>query len=145
MLISIKKAPTPQYSPAFYRYTRIPNIMKTEDINKINEATLVLRHFVDLSARLLPFLDELQRKPNPTLEELRDRNKIIDVYKNYTFDTCTSIALLNSNILDLIKESFEAICLSSSFLRTNGKNKSLKNFMEEYHRLTENWYLTISN
>ena len=119
--------------------------MKTKDISRINEANLILRHFVNLSARLLPFLDELQRKKNPSLTELRDRNKIIDVYENYSFDTCTSEKLLNSNILDLIKETFEALTHSTYYHKANTKNKILCDFLKEHKRLSDDWYYINSN
>ena len=119
--------------------------MKTKDISRINEANLILRHFVNLSARLLPFLDELQRKKNPTLTELRDRNKIIDVYENYRFNTCTSEKLLNSNILVLIKETFETLTHSSYYLNPNTKNHCLRNFLTEHKRLSDDWYQINAN
>lgn len=119
--------------------------MKAKEIDKINEANLVLRHFLDLSARLLPFLDELQRKKNPTLEELNNKNKIIDVFENYNFDTKTSEMLLDSDILELIKKSFDHISESSYFLRPSQKNNILNKFLNEYRRLSDNWYHISTN
>jgi len=120
-------------------------IMKAEEIDKINEANLILRHFVDLSARLLPFLDELQRKKDPSLEELKNRNKIITVFQNYNFDTHTSEMLIGSNILELIRKTFENISQSSYFLKPGQKNGTLHHFLDEYHRLTDNWYHVSTN
>lgn len=113
--------------------------MKAQQITHVNEALLVLRHFIQLSAKLLPFLDELQRKPSPSEKEKIDRLKIIDVYKNYNFDTRTSELLLNSNILELIKHSFENIAHENIPHRRRPNNRTLKNFLLEYNRLKENW------
>ena len=114
-------------------------IMKSIEINKLNEANLILRHFLDLSARLLPFFDELQRKKNPSMQELQSKNKIIDVFESYKFDTQTSELLINSNILQLIKNSFDQIAQTSYFLKPGQKNKALCHFLQEYHRLSEKW------
>ena len=119
--------------------------MNAEEIDKLNEANLVLRHFVDLSARLLPFLDELQRKKNPTLEELKNKNKIIDVFESYNFDTRTSEMLIGSNILELIKKSFDHISQTSYFLRPGQKNGVLSKFLNEYRRLSDNWSFASTN
>ncbi|MCH2230515.1 MAG: hypothetical protein MK105_09235 [Crocinitomicaceae bacterium] len=113
--------------------------MRSYDISKVNEANFVLKHFIDLSARLLPFLDELQRKRELSLEECDNRNKIMDVFENYQFDTRTSELLINSNILDLICKAFNDIRTTSYFLRPNQKNKMLARFLLEYRRLNENW------
>ncbi len=119
--------------------------MKADEIARLNEANLVLRHFVNLSAKLLPFLDELQRKKNPTLQELNNKNKIIDVFENYNFDTRASEMLIGSNILELIKKSFENISQTSYFLKPGQHNRALRQFLNEYHRLNDNWFQNSSN
>jgi len=113
--------------------------MKSADIHRVNKANFVLRHFIDLSARLLPFLDELQRKKELSLEECNNRNKIIDVFENYEFETNTSEILINSNILELICKAFMDITTTSYFLRPNQQNKRLNHFLQEYNRLQEKW------
>ena len=120
--------------------------MKSQQINNINEALLVLRHFIDLSAKLLPFLDELQQKKDLTLHEIQNRNKIIDVYESYSFDTRTSKLLLNSNVLDLIKESFENISQPHLTTKdTRKKSRVLRRFLKEHRRLQEDWYMISAN
>lgn len=119
--------------------------MTLRQISNLNDATLVLRHFIDLSARLLPFLDELQRKRRPTQKELHDRKRIIDVYENYNFDIHTSKSLLDSNILELIQESFENITEYSNSRYSNKARRKLVNFMLEYKRLNDNWGCAIAN
>ena len=113
--------------------------MKAQQISHVNEALMVLRHFINLSAKLLPFLDELQRKKSPTASENTDRLKIIDVYRSYNFYTRTSEMLLNSNVLELIKHSFENITSDQVVRRRHKSNRTLTSFLLEYKRLKENW------
>ena len=114
--------------------------MRVNQINQLNEAIIVLRHFIDLSAQLLPFLDELNRLKHPSKSEEINRERIIDVYNNHKFDTDTSKMLLHSNILELIKESFESLLKNKK-----GNNKSLQSFISEHNRLTQNWHQIDAN
>lgn len=119
---------------------QIQYIMRVNQINQLNEAIIVLRHFIDLSAQLLPFLDELNRIKHPTKTESINRERIINVYYNHKFDTNTSKTLLHSNILELIKESFESLLKNK-----RGVNKSLQSFINEHDRLSQNWLKIDSN
>jgi hypothetical protein len=117
--------------------------MKAKNINRVNEAVYILRHFIDLSAQLLPFLIELQYTKKPTETDLEDKEKIIDVYQNYNFDKETSKMLMNSSILETIQNSFEFIVSKSS-----SKDKSKKHLLEfrkEHRRLQKSWQLIDSN
>lgn len=118
--------------------------MRAKHISDVNEAILVLRHFVELSAKLLPFLDELDRKKAPTMHDLKSREKIIAVYQNYEFDTNTSRVLMNSDVLQLIKESFEHICERRGKGRRSKKNY-LHQFLKEHERLQQNWGMIQAN
>lgn len=120
-------------------------IMNVKQINNVNEALLILRHFIDLSAQLLPFLDELDRKRNPTFAEVSNKNKIIDVYESYNFDTSTSKTLLDSDVLELIKETFDSISEKSINSKRQRRNTSLRMFLMEHRRLQENWFIVRSN
>lgn len=91
----------------------------------------VLKHFVELSARLLAVLYDLERKANLKSDEERNRDKIIDVYQNYSFDVGASRLLINSDVLLLIKESFEAIVYEEN----THERRKLSDFLTEYHRL----------
>lgn len=118
--------------------------MKVKEIGTINEALLVLRHFIDLSARLLPFLEELQKKEKLDPLEVRDKERIIEVYSSYSFDVNTSKMLINSDVLELIRDSF--VSLSQMRNRKNRrKNKELERFLSEHHRLQQDWYLAEAN
>ncbi len=119
--------------------------MTVKQIHNVNEALLIMRHFIDLSARLLPFLDELQRKRRPTPKEMVDRERIIDVYENYSFDTCTSESLLDSNILELIQDSFSNITACQCSKDYNKSQRKLVRFMLEYKRLNDNWGYATAN
>lgn len=116
-----------------------------KDIHSVNEALLVLRHFIDLSARLLPFLDELQRKDAPTEQEQYDKQRIISVYENYHFDTKTSEVLINSNILELINESFQTLAVCKTKEQYDLAQRKLVAFILEHKRLTDKWSFVNAN
>jgi hypothetical protein len=118
--------------------------VNSHQIGQLNEAIFVLRHFIELSARLLPFLDELQRLKNPTKSDELNKQKIIDVYANYSFDTKTSRILLNSDVLELIKQSFENLTNRKHEIVRNSK-RPIKQFMNEHRRLNNDWKVVTSN
>ncbi len=119
--------------------------MNAKHISSVNEAILVLRHFIDLSARLLPFLEELEQKQRPTVRDLVSKQKIIEVYSSYDFDTNTSKLLMNSNALELIKKSFETICSRETKHGRRGKCTPLRQFLLEHNRLQQNWWRIEAN
>lgn len=118
--------------------------IQTSAIQQINEATIVLRHFIELSAKLLPFFNELSKKSILLPQELSDRNKIIEVYQNYGFDTSTSEILMESDILKIIQQTFQSI-----EKRRPGKecdsDKLMSLFQSKHHQLVQNWKLTDTN
>ena len=118
--------------------------MNSSDINNINTANFILRHFVDLSARLLPLLHELTEKRNPTEEEKNSIRKIISVYRNYKFDANTSVQLINSNILELIQKTFEKIA-EAQRQKNIEKKLLLDHFLYERDRLHDVWEAVEAN
>lgn len=114
-------------------------IMKANNIGRINQAVTVLRHFIDLSARLLPFLDEINHKSKPTPVELSDRETIIDIYEQYDFDSDTSTMLIDSPILGLIKKTFDKLVLEKN------AEKEMKAFQKEFKRLQKKWMVIDAN
>lgn len=120
------------------------NIMRSVAIQQVNDATIVLRHFIELSAKLLPFFNDLSMKEHLLPQEAMDRNKIIDVFKNYKFDSSTSLILMNSNILDTIREAFVQI-----EMRLPGEDSEadqiLDRFFVQHEELVRNWQLTDCN
>ncbi len=118
--------------------------MKTRQIEYINEAVLVLKHFIELSVDLLPILYSLKQINNPTLEECNNINKIQEVYERYDFNKDTSRILIGSDILNLIQKSFVKMKNENS-KRSNLTRKNLYAFLKEYKRLKHNWDLTVVN
>ncbi|WP_343633786.1 hypothetical protein [Fluviicola sp.] len=118
--------------------------IQTSAIQQINEATIVLKHFIELSAKLLPFFNELSKKSVLLPQELSDRNKIIEVYQSYGFDTSTSEILMESDILEVIQQTFKSI-----EKRRPGKDsdsdKLMTIFQNKHHQLVQNWRLTDMN
>jgi len=119
-------------------------VMKSEAIAQVNDATVVLRHFIELSAKLLPFFNELSKKERLLPHEVENRDKIIAVFRSYKFDTSTSTILMNSTILDHIKETFyeieQRIPGESSFA-----DVMLEEFLQERDYLVSNWVKTDLN
>lgn len=112
--------------------------METQTIKRLNTAVFVLKHFVELSASLLPFLEELTTKKKLSKAEITEQAKVIEVYSQYSVDPKTSLVLMDSDILDLISSSFNAIM--------NRKNENdvavkyyLGRFKKEYNRLKLRW------
>jgi hypothetical protein len=120
-----------------YRIVKINKneILTSDKIREINDALMIMRHFVDLSARLLPFLAELQSKENPSEKDQADKNKIVQVFNTYNFDTATSDILIRSPILLLIKNSYRDLLTCES----SDVDEVLADFRNEYKRLKKNW------
>lgn len=116
--------------------------MKVKNIQEMNEAVFILRHFIDLSARLLPILFKIDQKITPSYDELRNREKILNVFKKYKFDTNTSNLLLESNILELIKKCYTIITEENASVI---KQDCLTDFLNEYNRLKNNWRIVENN
>ena len=117
--------------------------MTARNIQRVNEAVYILRNFIDLSAQLLPFLIELKHAKKPSDTDIEDKEKIIDVYKNYSFDKDTSMLLMNSTILEMIEKSFYFI-IDEGHTKMTSK-KQLIEFKREHKRLKKSWSLIDSN
>lgn len=118
--------------------------IQTSAIQQINEATIVLRHFIELSAKLLPFFNELSTKNALHPQEQSDRNKIIEVYRNYSFDTSTSEILMESDILEIISETFRSIEKRKPG-KESDSDKLMNVFKKKHQQLIENWHQTEMN
>lgn len=114
--------------------------MKVQNIEKVNEAIFTLRHFIQLSSKLLPYLYDLSIEKNPTSEEELNRSKIVDVYENYNFDTITSRVIMHSDILDAIQLTFRSILKKKEHSKI-----MLDEFLSEYQRLVKNWNIIDAN
>lgn len=141
MNIHLKKMSQPKRSiNRIYNMKTQGRIMKVEKIEQINEALFILRHFINLSARLLPFLDELAKNNQPSESEINDKNKIINVFINYSFDTSSSKVLMDSNILENIRSAFYSIVQ-----QTDTSTKELESFLSEHNRLQKKWKYIDAN
>jgi hypothetical protein len=120
------------------------SIMRSGAIQQVNEATVVLRHFIELSARLLPFFNELSKKEKLLPREAQDRQHIIDVFHGYKFDTSTSLILMNSSILDTIHDTFELIekRIPGEYSKADD---AIERFFTEHDQLVQNWVMTDNN
>lgn len=118
--------------------------MNIQTIRKINTAVDVLKHFVELSAQLLPYLKELKEKKNISETEKKDIQKINAVFQDYEVDEKTSVLLLNSDIIGLIKSAYKALKQQKREDDVAVKYY-LTRFRKEYNRLSENWQLQELN
>ncbi|MNU82399.1 hypothetical protein D3C71_720780 [compost metagenome] len=118
--------------------------IQTSAIQQINEATIVLRHFIELSAKLLPFFNELSKKSALLPQEQDDRNKIMEVYRNYSFDTSTSEILMESDILEIIRETFKSI-ENRKPGKDSDSDKLMNLFKMKHGQLVKNWQQTDMN
>lgn len=119
--------------------------IQTSAIQQINEATIVLRHFIELSAKLLPFFNELSKKSALLPQEESDRNKIMEVYRNYSFDTSTSEILMESDILEIIREAFKSIEKRKPGKDSADSDKLMNLFKMKHSQLVKNWQQTDMN
>ena|SRR6218665_3037791 len=119
-------------------------IMKSDSIAQVNDATVVLRHFIELSAKLLPFFNELSKKDVLMPQEEMNRTKIIEVFSSYKFDTSTSNILMDSTILETITELYKYI-----EKRVPGEESFadflMEEFLNEHSTLVSNWVRTDLN
>lgn len=120
------------------------NLMHSEAIRQVNDATVVLRHFIELSAKLLPYLNKLCSKRMLDERERYDKDRIIDVFASYGFDTSTSMILMNSTVLETIKDTFELI-RDRKPGRSSQVDRAVVGFLKEHRELAEQWVMTDCN
>ncbi len=108
------------------------------DIQKYNEANLVLRHFVQRSARLLPMFADLKVSGLHDRQDRQNYSAIANLFQHFNYDDETSKHLMNSDILERIRNCFTAIH-NAEELSEDSSDKLLSHFYEEYHRLMQNW------
>ena len=111
------------------------DIIKSNKIREINDAVIIVKHFIDVSSKLLPILDELQAKEELSAKEQGDKKKIIQVFNSFNFDTSSSEILLESSALELIKITYLEIISDE---KLEAKDHIIA-FQNEYARLKMNW------
>lgn len=120
--------------------------MRIDDITiiqHVNKTLIVLRHFIELSSKILPHYAYLKQKRHPTPLEVNQMNKIAHLYQQQNIDSSISQILLNSDILKIIHDSFTKI-QNASYESLNNSN-FLEKFWQEYEKLTKNWNYSLSN
>lgn len=116
-------------------------ILKSSKITEINEAVSLIKHFVDLSSKLLPYLAEINEKDQLDINDISNREKIIDVFSSYRFDTNSSKVLMNSDILELIQQAYLNIKAANKL----SSRKALNSFWLEHDRLMKDWSIVECN
>ncbi len=115
--------------------------MCSKELGNINQALYILKHFIDLIAKLIPILYDLESWRNLSPTEYQNKIKIREIYENNNIDTSTSLHLIDSNVLELIKNSFDAILYDNRV----SKIQHLKSFLAEHKRLQQQWNTIASN
>lgn len=118
--------------------------MKSNNIKSLNTAVYVMRHFVELSARLLPYYEKITRNEPHSLEKIADKKRIDEVYQTYQVNPKTSQFLLGSNIISLIRKVYDSLRNREAGSEAEAQ-QYLNEFTKEYHRLKKNWYQTLLN
>lgn len=116
--------------------------LKTSSIEQVNDALIVLRHFIELNEKLLPILLTLSEKKAKTDKDFAEIRKIRNVFESYHFDTKSSQILMNSFILSYIQGAYQAIIDNSECLHTQVK---FMLFEKELIKLKKNWTLVGKN
>lgn len=113
-------------------------ICHTLDIKKYNEANLVLKHFIQRSARLLPIFADLKVSGLTNRESRQNYAAISTLFQHFNYDDETSKYLINSDILERIRNCFQAI-RNAGTLSEEAADQLLSHFFEEYQRLMNDW------
>ena len=118
--------------------------MQTNSIYTINTALFVMRHFVELSAKLLPYFERITREQTTNDKVILEKEKIQAVYENYDINPTTSKLLMDSNIISLIQKGYKAI-KNREKAKDPKVYKLLKEFKHEYKKLQKDWNSTLMN
>lgn len=119
--------------------------ISSKDIQAINEATIVLRHFIGLNAKLLPILNEISEKKELSAVDIQNRDKILAVFYTYKFETDTSEMLMNSDILSIIKRTFLVIEKHLMGEPTTNSKELIEVLKVKYQEMNHEWIQTELN
>jgi hypothetical protein len=117
-------------------------LLRAIRIQQVNDALIVMRHFIDLNGKLLPILHDLTYKKLKSKRDLEDIQKIKLVFVSYQFNTDTSVLFMESNVLELIQNAYTALFNCEEEIQTKQK---LVRFQNEYLRLKSNWKSILLN
>lgn len=118
--------------------------MEAKNIKSLNTAVYVMRHFVELSAKLLPIYEKVTRDEPHSVHSEYDKKKIDIIYESYDVNPKTSEFLLGSNIISLIKKTYHEL-KNRSAENEKTAQEQLEAFHEEYAKLKQDWYITLMN
>ncbi len=118
--------------------------MKSKNIKSLNRAVFVMRHFVELSAKLLPYYERITRSEPHSVDKLSEKNKIDVVYQTNHVNVNTSRFLLGSDIVVLIHKLYNVLQNRDEHSEKE-VNDYLTAFKKEHRRLKKNWYQTLMN
>lgn len=110
--------------------------LKSNSIVQVNDALIVLKHFTELSFKLLPVLDELLGKYAISKDEKYQIESIMEEIESFKLNKKASEVLMNSPVLELIKVAYKAIIDGEN---PHTKAKKMVEFKDEYFRLQANW------
>lgn len=118
--------------------------MEVKNIKSLNEAVYVLRHFVELSAQLLPIYDKITSCKQLNFYLMEEKEKIDEIYSKHKVNPDVGKFLLGSNIIYLITQSYNDMKYRKQYGDKKVKG-NLDEFVSEYARLKQEWYRTLMN
>lgn len=118
--------------------------MEVKSIKSLNEAVYVLRHFVELSAQLLPVYEKITSKNETHPHFIEEKRKIDFIYSKHKVNPDVGRFLLGSDIITLISKAYQGLKNRES-TKDEVVQLNLEKFIEEYIRLKQEWYLTLMN
>lgn len=119
-------------------------VMEVKNIKSLNEAVYVLRHFVELSAQLLPIYDKITSCKQLNFYLMEEKEKIDEIYSKHKVNPDVGKFLLGSNIIYLITQSYNDMKYRKQYGDKKVKG-NLDEFVSEYARLKQEWYRTLMN
>lgn len=118
--------------------------MEAKNIKSLNTAVYVMRHFVELSATLLPIYERITRDEPHSLRSEDDKKRIEVIYQSYDLSPKIGEFLLGSNIVALIKKAYNEL-KNRSHSNERIAQEKLEAFQIEYERLKQDWHITMMN
>jgi hypothetical protein len=105
------------------------------------QAVFILQKFVRMSRFLLPAYLDLVRKKQLSLKEESRLTRINSVYASFRANSETSVLLINSNILELIKCLYSQSMIDSEIKSSIAYNS----FITESDSLINKWNRQLMN
>lgn len=116
--------------------------LKSNTIVQVNEALVVLKHFIELNYKVLPELEALIESKSQHPIDLARISKIKTEIESFKFSRKASEILMNSSILEYTKTAYKSIIEEEDRLT---KAKKMMLFKSECLRLKKNWRFIQSN